>query len=515
MDQGSRTKDRAPFFCWIHIFEPHDPYAPRYEDDVAAADAALAPILAPILEEGRNGDTLVVLTSDHGESLGEHGEATHGIFGYDATLRVPLIFYQPGLWNSRVVAEAARHVDILPTVLNALSAPIPTELAGRSLLPLMSGTSTDRTRHDTYFEALSGTLNRGWAPVYGIVRDQLKYVDLPIPELYDLHNDPRELRNLAAEQPARVDELRSALKAFRTQSPAAGRSPQSADTRERLRSLGYVSSASNPEHHFTETDDPKRLIALDALMHEVSGLFAEGQLDRAAARCRELVQKRPGMAISRLMLAQIEKERGNLPAAIEALQGALRLTPDDPETLSLLGASLTESGRAADAVVLLAEQAGRDTADLQVLTAYAIALARVGKIDDALATLERARTRDSSNARVLLEMGTVRVMAGRREEGRRDFQATLALNPAIARAHTSLGVLDAEDGRPDRAAAHWREAVRFDPREYRTLAAIGLALSRSGRDAQARTFFEFLSATPPPAGYEREAEGARAWLRSR
>jgi Flp pilus assembly protein TadD len=276
-----------------------------------------------------------------------------------------------------------------------------------------------------------------------------------------------------------------------------------------------VSSASNPEHHFTETDDPKRLIALDALMHEVSGLFAEGQLDRAAARCRELVQKRPGMAISRLMLAQIEMERVNLPAAIEALQGALRLTPDDPETLSLLGASLTESGRAADAVVLLAEQAGRDTADLQVLTAYAIALARVGKIDDALATLERARTRDSSNARVLLEMGTVRVMAGRREEGRRDFQATLALNPAIARAHTSLGVLDAEDGRPDRAAAHWREAVRFDPREYRTLAAIGLALSRSGRDAQARTFFEFLSATPPPAGYEREAEGARAWLRSR
>jgi arylsulfatase A-like enzyme/Flp pilus assembly protein TadD len=509
-------EDDTPFFLWVHLFEPHDPYVSRYEDDVAAADSALEPILAPILEEGRNGNTLVVLTSDHGESLGEHGEATHGIFGYDATLRVPLIFYLPRLWEPRVVNDGARHVDILPTVLNALSMSVPEELAGGSLVSLMNGSSTDQARRDTYFEALSGTLNRGWAPLYGIVRDHLKYVDLPIPELYDLQIDPRELRNLAKEQPSRVEELRSALKAYKAQSSAARRMPQSADTRERLRSLGYVSSsASTPEGHFGESDDPKRLVGLDALMHEVSGLFVEGQLDRAAARCRELVQKRPGMAISRLMLAQIERERGNLPGAIEALQGAQRLTPDDPETLALLGASLTEAGRAAEAAAELAKQAGQDDADVQVLTTYAIALARLGKTDEALAALARARERDSSNARLLLEIGTVRVMAGRRDEARRDFEAALALNPAVARAHTSLGVLEAEAGRPDQAAPHWREAVRLDPREYRTLAGIGLALSRSGRDGQARPFFEFLAASAPPAGYEREAEGARAWLRSR
>jgi arylsulfatase A-like enzyme/Flp pilus assembly protein TadD len=516
MAQAPGPKPEAPFFCWIHLFEPHHPYGPRYEDDVAAADTALEPLLAPILEEGRNGNTLVVLTSDHGESLGEHGEATHGIFGYEATLRVPLVFYLPRLWNPRVVADAARHVDLLPTLLDALSMSIPSDLTGRSLLPLISGSGADPAQPDTYFEALSGTLNRGWAPVFGIVRGEMKYINLPIPELYDLRKDPQELRNLAAEQPSFVEEMRSMLEPFRSKSESSRRTPQSADTRERLRSLGYVSSAaSNPDDYFNESDDPKRLIALDALMHEVTGLFLEGQLDRAAERCRDLVQKRPNMAISRLMLAQIERERGNLPAAVEALQGVLRLTPDDPEALALLGASLTEAGRAAEAVAELAEQAGRENADVQVLTTYALALARMGKTDDALAALERARARDSSNARLLLEMGTVRVMAGRREDARRDFEAALALNPAVARAHTSLGVLDAEDGRSAEAGAHWREAVRYDPREYRTLAGIGLALSRNGRDAQARPFFEFLASSAPPAGYEREAEGARVWLRSR
>ncbi len=192
--QGDR-----PSFCWVHVFEPHFPYEPPepfasrfrgrpYHGEVAAADAALAPLLEPVLAAGDKGRTLVVLTADHGESLGEHGEATHGIFAYEATLRVPLILYQPRLFGPRHVSEPARHVDILPTILDALSLPVPEGLPGRSLLDLATGASAGATT--SYFEALSGPLNRGWAPLHGVIRARSKYVDLPIPELYDLGKRP-------------------------------------------------------------------------------------------------------------------------------------------------------------------------------------------------------------------------------------------------------------------------------------------------------------------------------------
>src|SRR5262249_9542482 len=203
----------APAFGWAHVSEPHAPYDPpepfaeHSRDDpsageVAAADAALAPLLEPILSEGERGRTLVVLTADHGESRGEHGEATHGIFAYEATLRVPLVLYAPRLVAPRTVASPARHVDLLPTILGALGLGVPPGLPGKSLLDAAEGRAA--ASEATYFEALSGSLNRGWAPVFGAIQGGWKYVDLPIPELYDLGADPREEHDLASREPART-----------------------------------------------------------------------------------------------------------------------------------------------------------------------------------------------------------------------------------------------------------------------------------------------------------------------
>jgi arylsulfatase A-like enzyme/Flp pilus assembly protein TadD len=495
-----------PFFCWVHLYEPHFPYSPAYADDVAATDAALAPLLEPLMTAGERSPTLVVLTSDHGESLGEHGEATHGIFAYESPLKVPLILFHPRVWKPHVVEGRGRHIDILPTVLDALSLPVPAGLPGVSL------TREPREPEVTYFEALSGTLNRGWAPLHGVVHDGMKYIDLPIPELYDLRSDPREDRNLAAEQAARLEAMRALLKTFRAGS-ADARAPQSADTRERLRSLGYLgSAASRPGASFNEQDDPKRLIALDGLLHEVTGLHQEGQLDQAAARCRELVRRRPGMAISLLMLAQIERERGNLRAAVTALRAAVALNPDDPETVALLGASLTEAGRPADAVTALKAQAGRDSPDVQVMTAYGLALARLGRTAEALAALDRARALDPSNTRLLVETGTVRMIANDRAGARRDFDAALTRNPQLARAHSSLGVMAAEERNLPQAIEHWRAAIRLDPREYRTVLGMGTALARAGRNVEARAYFDFLATSTPPPQYAAEIERARARL---
>jgi arylsulfatase A-like enzyme/Flp pilus assembly protein TadD len=510
----------APWFCWVHLYEPHFPYSPPepfasrfahdpYTGEVAATDAALGPLLQPILDSGNATRTVVIVTADHGESLGEHEEATHGIFAYDATLKVPLLLYYPPYWRPRVVGAAVSHVDVLPTILETLGMPTVAGLRGHSLQALARG---ERGADEvTYFEALSGSLNRGWAPLSGVVANGMKYVDLPIPELYDLRADARELRNLAPDRPGRVEELRGLLRSF-----AGGeihRTGESPEARERLRALGYVAAnGRQPRKGYTVEDDPKRLIGFDKRLQDVVGLYLSGHLSEAIERCRAVVSERPGMRVALLQLAELERESGDVASGIAALRRALELNRDDAETASLLGAYLTAADRPVEAIELLQPFARRPDADEQVLVALALAEARAGRVADAVGALERARAQDPSNAMLLVHAGTVQLMANQRPEARKAFEAALALNPDLARAQSSLGAMAAEEGRRDEALAHWRSAVALDPGEYETLLAIGLALARSGRPEEARPYVQLFADRAPPVRYATDIARAREWL---
>jgi arylsulfatase A-like enzyme/tetratricopeptide (TPR) repeat protein len=516
-----RAQDSSErWFCWVHLYEPHFPYTPPepfatrfardpYAGEVAATDAALGPLLDTILRAGASTRTMVVVTSDHGESLGEHEEATHGVFAYEATLKVPLVLYFPPLWQSRTVGAAVSHVDILPTILESLEIPAGPGLRGHSLSALARGEQRDDDV--TYFEALSGSLNRGWAPLQGVISNGLKYIDLPIPELYDLRGDVHEARNLAPEKPAHVSELRKLLGSF------AGNPirpvKETSDVRERLRSLGYTASnGAGTRKTYTEKDDPKRLIVFDRTLQDVAGLFLAGRVSEALERSRALVKQRPDMRIAWLQLAQLEREIGDLPAGVAALRRALELGPDDDETVSLLGAYLTAADRPREAIDVLQPYATTRDPDLQVLIALALAQARAGRTADALGTLERARAQDPSNVMLLVHTATVRLIAGQRAEARRTFEAALALDAEVARAHSSLGAMDAEEGRHDAALAHWRAAIRLDPGECEKLLAIASAMARGGRAAEARPYIQLFAETAPPAKYAADIARAREWL---
>jgi arylsulfatase A-like enzyme/Flp pilus assembly protein TadD len=512
-----------PWFAWVHVYEPHFPYDPPgrftsswpgepYLGEVAAADAALAPILEPILAAGAEGHTIVLVTSDHGEALGEHGEASHGVFAYNSVLRVPLVIYAPRMFGPRVVDAPASHVDLLPTLLDALAFPIPAGLDGRSLLPVVGGRENNMNSV-VYFEALSASLNRGWAPLRGLIQDGFKYIDLPLPELYDLRGDPREERNLAASDPGRTAALRARLDEFGSADPAAKARREPSEVRERLRSLGYVTGGTaQARAAYTEADDPKRLIALDSVLQEILERYLAGDLAGALARSRELVGRRPSMAVSWMQLAQLEREAGNAEAAVAAMQRAVTLRPDDTEPLTLLGAYLTESGRAREAADLLAPRAGEPDADPDLLSVHALALARLEQFDAALALLSRARERDLSNPMLLVHVGTVQHTRGQRAAAREAFMEAVRLDPDLARAHTSLGVLALEDGRLDQATGEWRAATSLDPGEHRNILSLGIALARGGRTAEARACFEFFAANAPSSRYAAELGRVRDWL---
>jgi len=516
-DQGS-----ARTFTWVHVYEPHFPYKPpepfasRYRDDpyqgeVATVDAILKPLLEPILDAGRAGRTLVVLTSDHGEGRGEHGEMTHGIFAYEGTLRVPLVLHQPSLLAPRTVPTPTRHVDLMPTILDALGLEPPTGLAGRSLLALAEGGEAGAA--ESYFESLSSSINRGWAPLQGVVRDGFKYIDLPLPELYDLGRDPHEQTNLVASRPDLMEKMRQELTRFRAADRGQQRSEESAETRERLRSLGYLSAAAPPvRKRYTADDDPKRLIALDAQVQEVVGRYAEGDVAGALALCREIVRRRPDMPLSLVHLAFLERETGDLGEAVKAARQALALNPDDTDVVGLLAAYLNEAGQPRETLRLLEPYARQQDPDLDVLVAQGVALAATARPREALAAFERVRQIDPTNVMALVNIGTVHLMVGDLDRAQQAFEASLDLDPGTARAHNSLGVVAARRGRMDEAAARWRRAVELDPRDYQTLFNLGTLLLRQGHIDEARNCFERYVKEAPIALEARDIARVKAWL---
>ena len=512
--QGSKT------FCFVHLYEPHFPYEPpepfatrfradRYHGEVSATDAALETLLRPLLDAGASGRTLVILTADHGEALGEHGEETHGIFAYEATLRVPLIFYAPRILRPAVVGTPVRHVDVVPTVLDALGQAVPPDLPGRSLLSVAAGGSEAAP---SYFEALSSSLNQGWAPLRGVLRDGVKYVDLPLPELYDLRTDPREEKNLAATEPEALEAMRALLARFRAEDRGVERGAEDEATLERLRALGYVAGANvTPKERYTEADDPKRLMGIDARSRDIVRLHRERRFDEAIGLAKQSLAERPDMPLAWQQLAYLERARGDLAAGLAAAKKAFALKPFDAETASILSVYLLESGRAKEALELVGSALTKSP-DLDLLTAQGMAFASLGRRAEALAAFERARELDPSNAMVLVNIGTVHLRAGEVRPAREAFEAALRIDPGSAKAQNSLGVIAASEGRHEDAIQHWRRGVVLDPGDYQALFNLGATLRSQGRPAEARPYLEAYLRQAPMSLERRDIDRVRGWL---
>lgn len=519
------TRSGEKTFTWIHLYDPHAPYAPEepfasrfgsepYLGDVSAADAALASVLEPLFAAGTEGRTLVVLTADHGESLGEHGEATHGLLAYEATLRVPLILFSPGHLPRRVVSSPVQHVDILPTVLDLLGLQANGPLAGRSLLEIIAG--GEAPPRTTYFEALSASMNRGWAPLHGVIRDGIKYVDLPLPELFDLKTDAGETTNLVAREPVRLGEMRGLLNQSREADRGVSRSTEDAEVREKLRGLGYISAAEPvaAKSSYTEADDPKNLIEFDNMINDAIARYSTGDLEGALRVAGELVRRKPDMPLGHMHFAFLQRQAGQLQGAIEELKQALVLNPSDTDVVALLGAYLSEAGRHKEAVALLEPYGSRANADVEVLVSYGMNLAGVGRGSDAIGVFERVRKIDPSNDMALVNIGTVHLMAGHADRAATFFRDALAANPQLARAHNSLGVIAAGQGRFEEAVQEWRRAAELDPSESQTLFNLGTLLLRMGRPAEAREYLARYVQVAPPATDGADIARVRDWLNS-
>jgi arylsulfatase A-like enzyme/Flp pilus assembly protein TadD len=508
-------------FLWLHLFDPHAPYEAeepwrsRYRDapylgEVAAVDAALGPLLEALLA-ATSRETVVVVTSDHGESLGEHGEQTHGLFAYDATLKVPLVLWGPGIPTART-GFSVGHVDILPTLLDALGVEPPAGLPGRSLLALLES-GTEPPDHTHYFEALNGFLTRDWAPLRGVLREGRKLIELPIPELYDLGSDPGELANLLPGDSAvraAADQLRARLPAEESWPPRSA--PVSDEEARQLAALGYVTQqATGRDHAYTEDDDPKRLVEVNQMVHEFIELYGRGRIDDAIGLARRIVERRPTMGLGYYHLAQALLERGSATEALAVMEQARGRGVTDPSLLRQLALTLTGAGRTQAAIDVARPLAA--SGDPDSLNVLGLVLAEAGQLAEARTTLEKVFTRDPRNPTTHQHLALVALYQERWPECERQARRALELNPELPLAWNYLAIALYNQGRGGDALDAWQRSVEIDPSDFDVLYNYGVVAAELGDRARAVPALERFAESAPIGRYGPDIARARDLLR--
>jgi arylsulfatase A-like enzyme len=347
-DALSWVKERPndPFFLWVHLFDPHSPYAAPapfggsfrdpYDAEIAYSDHCVGMLIDELRALRLLDNTLIVVTSDHGESLGEHAEDTHAFFLYNSTLAVPLVFSSPNLLPTpRRVPSLARSIDVMPTILEIVGLPIPPAVQGRSLAALArgdAGTATEPRASVAMTDELH--LAFGWSPLRSIEQDGWKYIRSPKPELYELSSDPHETHNRAAERSEIVRSLDERL--LEDLASTRGNLPRQtstvdAATLERLMSLGYIAGGSHAAPADASADlsryaDPKDRLSYWEHYRKLSGLRADGDLEAAEALGRTLLADDPSPPLINYLFGQIlwrKSQRTNDPATIR--EAALHL----------------------------------------------------------------------------------------------------------------------------------------------------------------------------------------------
>ncbi|MGH9366475.1 MAG: sulfatase-like hydrolase/transferase [Thermoanaerobaculia bacterium] len=506
-----KSQEGRSRFLWIHVYDPHAPYDPpeeyrkRFPDDlylgeVASMDAALGPLLGAV--RAARPAPLLLATADHGEARGDHGELTHGLFAYEATLRVPLFLWCPDLFGAGKDARPARHVDLLPTVLDTVGASTSARLPGTSLL------AAPTAEAETYFESLPVSFNRGWAPLRGLIGGGHKYIDLPIQELYNLASDPREARNLAPAGPDALRRLRKKL--LEVPSGPTAREAVGAEEAAKLRSLGYLSGGNEEKASYGQEDDPKNLIAVDRQLHEVVSLFGQERSGEALPIARRLVEENPKMKMGYLQLAFLLNQKGDLAGALRVYEKAESNGLRDESLLRRRAMLLSEMGRPSEAVALL--EPYREGEDLETLNALGIALTDAGRPADGLAVFSRAFEIYPRNAQAYQNAGLALIKLERLEEARQNLEKALSISRRSPRALNALGVVWSRLGEPRKAVEAWARCVEVDPEQYDALYNLGRVAGQVGNWELARRALERFAATAPPAKYRRDIADVKAVL---
>ena len=500
---------RSPWFLWIHCWDPHTPYEPPepfktqykehlYEGEVAYVDLALGKLLDHLKENSLFDSTLIIFTGDHGESLGQHGEKTHGFFAYNSSTWIPLIISHPETVPSRV-GHYVSHIDIFPTVCDVLGIEKPSFLQGISLLPALKGMKLPE--RPIYFESLYPYYSRGWAPLKGFILEKKKFIDSPLPELYDLDHDFDELNNLAERK--KIVELTSQLKKIIDDLTPSEKidAAQKVDreTREKLASLGYISSVQvSQKKNFGIQDDVKILLPYINKADEAWELYKEGKQDAGIKLLKEIIEERRNIDLTYKILASIYQEKGNTKEAIVILEQGLKALPSNYE-IFIEYMKLLISAQQYDKVVSSFKKMSIREAeyDPAIWNNLGIAYAKKSNFEEAIKAYKMSLSLDDKLPETNNNIANAYLSYGLQSRDSflfsRSFEyykKAIELDPEYAAPYYGLGSAYKQAGNLGGAIYCWEKALEVDPNFSKALFALATSYLNTGDKVKA---FDILS----------------------
>ncbi len=503
--QWRQGGSKAPFFLWVHFFDPHQPYEPRtknryllptqYDAEIAAADEGLGVVLDELKQAGEFDRTLTIITADHGESLGEHNEKTHAIFVYDATVLVPLVFRMPGkLPQGRLYDGPVRCIDIFPTALSLLGVGNKVEIQGVDLTIALRGDAPP-PELPQYSESLLAELGFGMAPLHAVRHKGFKLIRAPRPELYDLVADPKELRNIIAENRSKAAEMNKLLEQLMS-APGGGskgdrRNPLDQETAAALRALGYLGAREDRDSmagvdpkdgilQYTKLENarhlcqakawkPAEMAVRDLLAEAPNNVSARNilalclnqmdQIDEAEAEYRKSLEVDPRQNRVLHMIGQMRLVADDLDGAAEHFRAALAITPRFVEAMILLGFVEYQRGNTPAAAEWYERALGEDPDSQRVNQQYGDLYFVSGDYKAALEKYEKALAASPRSFEALMQAAVCHKRVGNAAKAVELNQRASDVRPDSWKPVYNLACIAALAGESESAKEHLQTAV--------------------------------------------------------
>lgn len=482
---------RRPFFLWLHLYDPHSPYDPPepfhteysghlYDGEIAYADHELGGLMSWLKQNHLYDSSLIVMLSDHGESLGEHGEDEHGFFIYNATVHVPLIV-KPAEGSGIPAGRRSEPVEtaaVAPTLLELAGVRdvIEKQFQSRALLgdKLKGKLNESQSAHDpayrdpAYSETFYPFSSFGWSPLHAFESERFHFIEAPKPELYDLASDPGETKNIANEQPAIVSVLREKLRTLLARDPfreqAGGKGNLSPDAQEKLRALGYFGfhSAVSPESLKQGLADPKDKIEEFNAILKAEDAFQQKRDDDAEALLRKVQEQDAKIYVIPFLLGESDLRRENWEKAAVDLQRCLELNPNFDNAMTGLARALAKLGRAEEATSWLDKALASNPQNYRAWYQKGL-LDEAGNPMAAEAAYRKATTIQPNFAAGQRELGMSLFTQKDYAAASPHLEKAIELGLDDARLHNFLGICYNRTNRTPKAVREFQRAIRLDP----------------------------------------------------
>jgi arylsulfatase A-like enzyme/Tfp pilus assembly protein PilF len=478
---------KEPFFLWIHLYDPHDPYDPPmpfkakyagalYDGEIAYTDFAVGKLLTTLHSQHLYDGALIVVVADHGEALGEHGERSHGLFLYDETIHVPLMIKLPAERGAGMqIGDRVGLVDIAPTLLSEVEIQVPSKIQGMSLLNLVKAKSAREAANSigperpAYAETDYPYRAFGWSPLQAFRKGKYTFIKAPERELYDQSTDSGSLHNLASSSKAVADTMALQLDEFhrKTSNEIITQAGIDAEHAEQLEALGYVASGvPHPGMPGKETGpDPKEKIETANQLHEALLAMEEDRYEEAIPRLENVLKQEPDLPLANLELGRAWNRLKNYHRALPWLQRAIKLTPESGRAHFELGMALVETndwaGAAPQLETALIHTPESDELEFDLATVYE----QLGRTSDAERAFQSALRLNPNNYRANLLYGRLLGMRGDPMSALPYLQKAIEINPQLPDGHKFLSNVYLELGRENDASAERKEAERLQLHE--------------------------------------------------